>query len=85
MKMNLKEDIFSDKHNERDKFIQLYNTLYEVINELVRNNCLFKMHISKWFEFILDDVISNKEVCQLNLLKELLRDNEFFVNNFVNK
>jgi hypothetical protein len=43
------------------------------------------MHISKWFEFILDDVISNKEVCQLNLLKELLRDNEFFVNNFVNK
>lgn len=43
------------------------------------------MHISKWFEFILDDVIANNEPCQLNLLKELLRDNSFFVNNFVNE
>lgn len=84
MKMNLKEDIFSDKHNERDKFLELYNTLYEVINELIRNNLLFKMHISKWFEFILDDVITKNEDCQLNLLKELLKDNAFFVDNFVN-
>ena len=43
------------------------------------------MHISKWFEFILDDVIANNEPGQLNLLKELLRDNSFFVNNFVNE
>jgi hypothetical protein len=85
MKMNLREDIFSDKHNEREKFLELYNTLYEVINELVRKNALFKMHISKWFEFILDDVIANNEPCQLSLLKELLRDNLFFVNNFVNQ
>jgi hypothetical protein len=61
----------------------LYNTLYEVINELIRNNLLFKMHISKWFEFILEDVIANNEPCQLSLLKELLRENAFFVDNFV--
>ena len=51
----------------------------------MRKNALFKMHISKWFEFILDDVIANNEPGQLNLLKELLRDNSFFVNNFVNE
>jgi hypothetical protein len=31
----------------------LYNTLYDVNRELIRKNYLFKMHISKWFEFIL--------------------------------
>jgi hypothetical protein len=34
---------------------------------------------------VLDDVIANNVPCQLNLLKELLRDNLFFVNNFVNQ
>jgi hypothetical protein len=34
---------------------------------------------------VLDDVIANNEPCQLNLLKELLRENHFFVNNFVNR
>ena len=43
------------------------------------------MHISKWFQFILDDVIHNNQLCQFNLIKELLKDNYFFVNNFVNK
>ena len=43
------------------------------------------MHISKWFEFILEDVISNDVDCQLSLLKELLHDNDFFINNFVNQ
>ena len=56
-----------------------------MINELIRNNTLFKMHVSKWFEFILDDVITGNEPCQLNLLKELLKDNEFFVNDFVTR
>lgn len=43
------------------------------------------MHVSKWFEFILDDVIASNIDCQLNLLKQLLQDNDFFVNNFVTK
>ncbi len=43
------------------------------------------MHISKWFEFILEDVITNDVECQLNLLKELLEDNDFFISNFVSK
>ena len=30
-------------------------------------------------------MIANNEACQLNLLKELLRDNTFFVNNFINQ
>ena len=85
MKMNLKEDIFSDKHNEKEKFLELYNTLYEVNRELIRKNYLFKMHVSKWFEFILDDVIAADIDCQLNLIKELLLDNDFFINNFVSQ
>jgi len=43
------------------------------------------MHVSKWFEFILDDVIAADIDCQLNLLKELLLDNDFFINNFVSQ
>lgn len=41
------------------------------------------MHVSKWFEFILEDVIAANVPCQLALLKELLEDNEFFTGNFV--
>jgi hypothetical protein len=85
MKMNIKEDIFSDKHNERDKFIELYNTLYEVITELIRGNKLFKMHISKWIMFVFEDIINNNEKDHLNMIKELLLDNEFFVQNFVSE
>ena len=43
------------------------------------------MHVSKWFEFILEDVISGDVPCQLSLLKELLENNEFFTGNFVNQ
>lgn len=85
MKMNLREDIFSDQHNERDKFMELYQTLYDVNRELIRHNNLFKMHVSKWFEFILEDVIAGDVPVELSMLKELLLDNEFFTANFVNQ
>lgn len=85
MKMNIKEEIFSDKHNERDKFIELYNTIYEVIRELIRKNRLFKMHISKWIMFVFEDVIQNNEPSHLKMLKELLEENDFFVTNFVSE
>ena len=84
MKMNLREDIFSDQHNQRDKFLDLYDTLYEVNRELIRHNDLFKMYVSKWLEFILDDVIATDVPGHLALLKELLHNNEFFTANFVN-
>lgn len=63
MKENLKvtpeqpRAIFSEKHNQREKFIELYNSIYDVITELVRDNKMFKIHISKWIMFILTDVI----------------------------
>ena len=63
--------------------MELYDTLYDVNRELIRKNMLFKMHVSKWFEFILEDVIAANVPCQLALLKELLEDNEFFTGNFV--
>lgn len=65
--------------------MDLYNTLYEVNRELIRKNCLFKMHVSKWFEFILEDVIIGDVPSQLALLKELLEENEFFTSNFVSQ
>lgn len=67
--------IFELKHNEKEKFQELYNTIYEVITELIRDNSLFKIHVSKWIMFILDDVINNNEESQLALIKELLRNN----------
>lgn len=52
------KSIFQTKHNEYEKFIELYNTIYEVITELVRDNQMFKIHVSKWIMFILNDVIN---------------------------
>ena len=63
--------------------MELYNTIYEVIRELVRKNRLFKMHISKWIMFVFEDVINSNEVSHLKMLKELLQENDFFVTNFV--
>ena len=55
--------------------MELYNTLYDVNRELIRHNYLFKIHVSKWFEFVLDDVIAGDVPCQLALLKEMLGKN----------
>lgn len=83
MKKNEEEKIFEGRHNEKEKFEELYNTCYEVIVELIRNNYLFKVHVSKWILFVIDDVIQSDQPSRLNALKEILKDNTFFVNNLV--
>lgn len=69
------EFIFHDRHNELEKFLELYNTIYEVIYELVRDNLLFKIYISKWINFVIEDVIVENQSSHLNLLKEMFRSN----------
>jgi hypothetical protein len=49
----------------------------------VRDNLLFKIYVSKWINFVIKDVIAMNQASHLNLLKELFRDNEFLVKNFV--
>lgn len=61
----------------------MYNTMYEVIFELIRDNPQFKIHVSKWISFIFEDVIRYNEEYILKTLLELLKNNSFFVNNFV--
>lgn len=67
----------------------MYNTLYDVIKEMIRGNQLFKMHVSKWFAYVLQDVIDGQLIpdhpdgCYLALMKELLQENSFFLQNFV--
>ena len=63
----------------------MYNTCYEVIYELIRNNNAFKLHISKWLIFIFEDVINENEEIQFKVLIEALKDNEFFVSNFISE
>lgn len=75
--------IFEKKHNQKEKFMELYNAIYEVIFELIRDNYQFKVHVSKWFMFILDDVEVYGDYFMLQTLLELLKNNIFFVNNFV--
>lgn len=62
----------------------MYNAIYEVIFELIRDNLQFKIHVSKWIGFIFEDVMRYNEEYQLKTLRELLGNNTFFVNNFVN-
>lgn len=46
----------------------MYNGIYEVIFELIRDNPQFKIHVSKWITFIFEDVIRNDEEYQLKTL-----------------
>ena len=62
----------------------MYNAIYEVIFQLIRDNVQFKIHVSKWITFIFEDVIQYNEEYQLKTLLQLLKNNSFFVNNFVN-
>jgi len=77
------EYIFQHNPNNLEKFEELYNSIYEVIYELVRDNLLFKIHISKWINFVFLDVVSQNQPSHLKLLKEILKNNEFLINNFV--
>ena len=47
MKENSKEEIFKEKTNEREKFTEMYCTIYEVIITLVNDNKLLMTHVSK--------------------------------------
>jgi DNA-binding MltR family transcriptional regulator len=49
----------------------------------VRDNLLFKIYVSKWINFVIQDVLTENEPNHLKLLKELFRDNEFLVKYFV--
>lgn len=46
----------------------MYNAIYEVIFELIRDNTQFKIHVSKWINFIFEDVIRYNEEYQLKTL-----------------
>lgn len=61
----------------------MYNAIYEVIYELIKDNTQFKIHVTKWIMFIFDDVMEENEEYQLKTLLELLKGNLLFVNNFV--
>lgn len=61
MKENMNEDIFKDKANESEKFKEMYKTIYEVIINLIVNNPIFKIHVSKWIQIILNDVIEKED------------------------
>ncbi len=62
--------------------MELYNTIYEVITELIRDNKLFKMHITKLSMFIIGEVNAQNEATPLKLLKAFLKDHAVFFNNF---
>lgn len=49
----------------------------------MRDNLLFKIYVSKWINFVIEDVLIENQQSQLNLLKELFKENEFLVKNFV--
>lgn len=83
MKINREDKIFRDSPNEIEKFDDLYNTCYEVIGVMIKNNYMFKIHVSKWIDFVIQDVIKKDDPARLNTLKELLRGNHLVVNNFI--
>ena len=39
----------------------MYCTIYDVIITLVKDNKIFKILVSKWIEFVFEDVIDNNE------------------------
>lgn len=82
MKIN-KQDIFKDSHNEKEKFEELYNTCYEVIEVMIKNNYMFKVHVSKWIDFVIEDVIESDSPARLTALKEILKGNQLLVKNFI--
>lgn len=61
----------------------MYNAIYEVIFELIKDNDQFKIHVNKWIMFIVEDIIENNEEYQLKTLLQLLKENSLFINNFV--
>lgn len=83
MKINKNDTIFRDSHNERDKFEELYNTCYEVIEVMIKDNYKFKIHVSKWIDFVIEDVISSDDEPRLNTLKEILKGNHLVISNFI--
>lgn len=77
--------IFERSIYEFEKFTELYNSIYEVCYELIRDNLSFKIYVAKWINFILLDLIRQNEESHLKLIKEVFKNNQFLVKNFVDE
>ncbi len=83
MKINKNDNIFKDSPNEKEKFDELYSTCYKVIEVMVKGNEMFKIHVSKWIDFVIQDVVESDDPARLDTLTEILKGNELVVNNFI--
>jgi hypothetical protein len=50
---------------------------------MIKNNYMFKVHVSKWIDFVIEDVIENNDPARLAALKEILKGNQLVVKNFI--
>ena len=44
---------------------------------------MFKIHVSKWIDFVIQDVVESDDSARLDTLTEILKGNELVVNNFI--
>lgn len=71
----MKEEIFKEKVNEKEKFYEMHETIYRVIITLIKNNPSFKIHVSKWILFIFEDFVEKGLDIHYETLLELLKNN----------
>lgn len=46
---------------------------------MVKDHLLFKLHVSRWIDFVIDDVIENDSSARLNTLMEILKENNLII------
>lgn len=59
----------------------MHENIYRVLINLIKDNEIFKIHVSKWIMFIIEDFIekSGEEDIHYEALMEMLKGNSFFV------
>lgn len=53
----------------------MHETIYKVIINLIKNNKVFKIHVSKWILFVIEDFVEKGETIHCEALMEILKDN----------
>lgn len=86
MKKNMEDSIYSTpvKRNEKIKFFELYLRCYKIICCIIKDNYLFKVHVSKWIDIVLTDakeMVDNETLHET--LSEMLRNNQLVISSFI--
>lgn len=79
------ERLFLQWKSDRERTKHIFKLSYKLIENLVKNNPITKLHVSQWLELFLHSAMMIDDGSVQNCLSELLDNNYSAISKFITK